>query len=449
MFRKLFTRRRGGLATVAAIGIAGATLALSGTAGAQPNATALVGSGSQTAYSTMQALDQLFNTSPGCDLTQPTSDPLPLNCGTTSFTAGATECEQGFTVAAENPYNDYAVEAPPVGSGNGEAQLEQGTPGSLNPSYGRSSSGPDGQTTQNFIAYATDGVSWVTFTKVSGTATDQAKVDNLTQAQVQEIWKGDANCSVTKKGKTTNYTQNWICVGAKDAAPIDCYTAQTASGTYKTFAKFANITTNPAPCDTASLEAGDPGDANVVADHENLFENQMSVIAKAKDAADAIYFMSFGKFTTTCPAGKCIGATSDITEFGELNGITASQSTIQGSGGGVGVTFPLTRYLYNVYNNGTAASPATPATQAALNYIGEQGFLCKSETTSQTDPITGVDYRGEIESAITGQGFFPIDVSQKTFAEGSLNNPDPVTDPGYSADDGTEGANGFCLIFNG
>ncbi len=444
MIRKLFTRRGGVAVASSVLGVAGLTLAMSGSAGAAPNASLLIGSGSQTAYSTMTQLGDLFNNSPGCDLTASTSLPLSENCGTTSFAAGSAQGEQGFVVAAENPYNDYTVQAPAVGSGNGLKQLQQGTPGSLNPSYARSSKGTGGTTAENFIAYATDGVSWTTFNKIGATKTNQAKVATITTSNLQAIWNGTLSCTV----KGVAHTMDWICLGAKKSSPIDCYVAQTGSGTYSTWQGFLGFA-NPAGCDTAANEKGDTGDPNVVTDHENLFENQMSFIAGRPDAADAIYFMSFGKYTTTCPAGKCAGATSDLTTFGEINGVKATQSSIQGTGGGNGVTFPVTRDLYNVYNNSSAGAPQTQATQATLNFAGEQGFLCKAKTTTQTDTITGVPYRGEIEAIIEGQGFFPIDVSQTPFAEGALTFPGTITDAGYSVNDGTSGANGFCLAKNG
>ena len=105
MFRKLLTRRGGAVLATTAIGIAGMSLAFSGTAGAAPpNASLLIGSGSQTSYSTMISLTDLFNTSPGLrpDRSRPRL-PLSENCGTTSFTAGAAQGEQGFIVGRREP----------------------------------------------------------------------------------------------------------------------------------------------------------------------------------------------------------------------------------------------------------------------------------------------------------------------------------------------------------
>ena len=136
--------------------------------------------------------------------------------------------------------------------------------------------------------------------------------------------------------------------------------------------------------------------------------------------------------------------------FGQINGITANQGTVQGTGGGAGVTFPIIRGLYNSYANSSAADPSS---QASLNFIGEDGFLCKSSTKTELDPQTGVTYRSEIEKAITANGFFPLDVTGGAFAEGAgiLANPGTVTDAVYAANDngtgntGTTG-NGFCLV---
>ena len=92
------------------------------------------------------------------------------------------------------------------------------------------------------------------------------------------------------------------------------------------------------------------------------------------------------------------------------------------------MTFPITRGLYNIYNNSSAA---VPSSQATLNYVSEDGFLCKSSTATDIDPQTGVSYRTEIENAINANGFFPLDVSGTPFAEGAgiLANPATVTDP--------------------
>ena len=103
MFRII--SRRGSVAMAAAtVGLAGMSLAFAAPAGATgtvsgPNASLIVGSGSQTSYDEMTALGSLFNSAPGCDLTAATAVPLVLNCGqtpTASGTAGGEQRSFGF-----------------------------------------------------------------------------------------------------------------------------------------------------------------------------------------------------------------------------------------------------------------------------------------------------------------------------------------------------------------
>ena len=72
--------------------------------------------------------------------------------------------ENGFTQADENPYNDFTVQAPAVGSGAGVNQLNSGS--GFQPDYARSSANPagsNGTAAQNYEAYAVDGISWTAF----------------------------------------------------------------------------------------------------------------------------------------------------------------------------------------------------------------------------------------------------------------------------------------------
>jgi len=463
MFRSLFSRRGAVALAAATVGAASLSLAAAGTAGAAPNASLLIGSGSQTSYATMTTLSDLFNGAPGCDLTASTSLPLALNCGTSPITPADPGGEQGFAVSAENPYNDFTVQAPAVGSGNGATQLIDAGAGSPTTtgytiSYSRASA-HKGNTTDNDVQYATDGVSWTTFSKVAGAATAQAKVTTITSANLAAIWLGTLTCKITKGGLTTTYNMDWICLGAKTSSPIDVYNAQTGSGTYSTWSGALGYSgAAPAGITCSACEQGwvanGGSSGTMVTAHENLFENQMATIAAQPDAKDAIYFMSLGKYTTTCatkikykaPAysGVCAGATADVTTLGGIDSIGATQTTVQGTGGGAGVTFPVTRGLYNLYNNSSAS---VPSSQAALNFMSERGFLCKSSTTSDIDPQTGVAYRNEIESAIEANGFFPLDVSGTPFAQGSVTFPAVLSDAGYTAIDPS--GNGFCEVSNG
>jgi len=454
MFRS-FARRGGVAVAAAAVGFAGMSLAFAGQAGAAtPNASLIIGSGSQTSYDAMTGLSTVFNQAAGCDLTSGLGTaPLSLNCGGNSTTPGTPLGEQGFSVSSENPYNDFTVQAPAVGSGNGATQLidaGKGTPDTAI-SYSRASS-PKGDSTDNRVQYATDGQSWVTFNKVAGVATDQAKVTNMSSSDVKAIFNGTKSCTI--KGVT--YSMDWICEGAKTSSPIDVYIAQTGSGTFSTWSTWSGIPkVNPGGVVCAACEKGWPTPATAAAAHQNIPENQLASISTQPDAANAIYFYSYGRFNVTCPGGpkkaNCRGtAKTDYATFGGIDGLVASTTTILGSGGGVGATWPVTRGIYNNYNNSSAVVPATDAT---LNFTSELGFLCKTGTTSDINPYTGNSFRTDIENAIKAAGFIPLDIAQTPFNEvptgTTLTYPASISDPNYTAIDNASTASGFCLVTNG
>lgn len=490
MFHKLLSRKGAMAAASVALGLSGMSLALASPAGATGTYTAgksstlITGSGSQTAYAVMASLTTLFNEAAGCDFAASTSVPNALNCGTSSTagptitgtpgsytiaTPGNVDGEQGFPVSGLNPYNDYAANLPATSSGSGRAQLNGGTATDgasatynvFEPSYARTSSfstASPANTAMNYVKYATDGVSWTTFSKANGVATAQAKVKTLTQAQITAIWNNTLTCTVS--GVT--YTMNWKCVGATKSAPIDCYQPQNGSGTAGTWASFAGYSvsgTATAPC--TGNEAGDTTESAsaAVASHTNLFENQMAQVGAASDAADAIYFMSFGKWNTTCTGIKsvtpsytalCAGTpTTDTTVFGGIGGVQANQASVQGSGGGAGVTFPVTRGLYNVYNNSSATGNQVPASQATLNFVGENGFLCRPETSAIVNPVTGNSFRFDIEAAIKSQGFFPLDVSGSPFTYTAPTYEGVLTGVYAGSLATAQDTVGYCLPSNG
>ncbi|HXZ62328.1 MAG TPA: substrate-binding domain-containing protein, partial [Acidimicrobiales bacterium] len=113
-----------------------------------------------------------------------------------------------------------------------------------------------------------------------------------------------------------------------------------------------------------------------------------------------------------------------------VNGVSANPETILGTSGQV---YPIDRFLYNVYSNGSNANiPA--ATAATLNYVSEVGFLCKAQTvngaaetsrpaTTYTpdattndivDPTTGLWYHDEIYNTIVANGFIPVTATDST-----------------------------------
>ncbi len=457
-----------------------------------PPATLIIGSGSATTYSVMQGLGDLFQDAPGCDLTNGTVNQLALQCSTAtgssgvSAAAGTAGGEAGLPVSDINPLNDYVANAPATGSGNGRNQLKAATPpltggpdgiAAFNISFARSSSYGGTDPKLNYVGWGTDGVSWVALNQVAGVATGHQAVTTISTANLQNIWKNTLSCTIG--GATV--TMDWRCLEAaqgvtveSSADPIDCYTTQTASGTYSTWQGYIGFTKNVNPPCSAN-EGGATSDPNAAANHVNLTENSMGVVGNAADAANAIYFYSYGKFTTDCDQSRttdnvpapnltiysanCPGTPANtITQFGGINGIYATQHTIQGNGDNTGVTFPDPRVLYNVYSNSTTGALAANA--ATLNFIGSTGFLCR-DTTHDIDPTTGASYRSEIESVITANGFFPLDISvagvPQPFVQTSLANVPAGVGAGtiYSADtlatgtyNGQTGPLGFCLNKN-
>jgi hypothetical protein len=432
-------------------------MAFAGTAGAAPyQPSIIVGSGSNTAYDMMTSLGTLFNQSPGCDLTASSTNNQTMTCATGSFTVGG-DGENGLPAADENPYNDANVQLAAVGSGNGVKQLY--TAGAYPISYARSSANPansHGTAAQNYIEYAIDGVSWIHFTEINGVKTDTAKVTNISETDLQAIYENTQSCTV----KGTSYTMNWICEGAKAPAPIDCYVAQTGSGTEKTWAADIVGGADAAPCLTNEAVGNSTS-------HAGLFENEVDAMFTPNgtwnngDEADAIFYFSYGKFSSEASTKGVLTVPTSVTGFtkpttaalGDINAIAPSKTSIQGvTGDGTPGNFPVIRYLSNVYNN-TSTGTNGIATQATLNEVSEYGFLCKPGTLNDIDPLTGVNYRAEIEADITAAGFFPIDPNiAHTFSEGSLTTPASITDSVYQSVDPTYNQtdpSGYCLSVNG
>jgi hypothetical protein len=493
----------------------------------EPPASLIIGSGSETTYDVMDHLGDIFEESPGCDLTNTTVNQYDLQCSTALGTSNdlADGGEAGLPVGNVNPLDDYYANAPGTGSGNGRGQTLNAAPSGdpVNPLLG----GPDGiaafntsfarsssksvNADLNYVGYATDGVSWVSEACIGITtpgdcknphpynppasptvnqtfpagATPHWDVTDISKANLQAIWNNTEGCNLDNGSPLpsdgTGVTMDWRCLELAEgvqtpasliangegfsgpAEPIDCYTTQTASGTYSTWEGYLTFG-NPPAC--ASNEA-----SGTVTSHTNLTENSMGWVDTQPDAEWAIYFFSYGKFTQTCqqvststqtftptgdtggPAqiqGNCIGqSASNVTQYGSINGIYADAQTIQGTGDDSGVTFPDPRILYNVYADTAAPNPANAAT---LNFIGAGGFLCRADLATTVDPNTGAFYRTEIENAIYGDGFFPLDTSlTDTFTEPTLTlvPSAAATAKWYPADASqTGGQKGYCTTVN-
>jgi len=354
--------------------------------------------------------------------------------------------ENGFvTWGQENPFNDVLVEEPSYGSsagilgleGTGSASVVGHSATTLDPAANsnpvpvapadaaRSSRAPklaSGGDYQglNFVAYAEDAVSYLYWTSYNGTGTGTDASRCITQVGAAAITTAELKLiyNETYSGGVPSETWNGVfgCTTTGSANPIYAYWSQNGSGTEATWASTTGATF--------------PGPSSNWPGRQIVFENETSSILGnngkggthgGAPVGDVMFFFSHGRYGQLCApnasgasaAASCAGTSTTTTANGvqlgqTLNTITLSQATINNQLPGLeGSAFPGDRLLYNVYANGFNASlpVANPAT---LNAISEDGFMCKPSTVTDIDPNTGLTYRSEIDSAITGAGFTPL-----------------------------------------
>jgi ABC-type phosphate transport system substrate-binding protein len=438
----------------------------------------IIGVGSNTTYFMMTQLSDLFNESPGCDLVVASgtqndnySCPTPQNStgvGENGLGDGGGYTNTGSEAQGdpENPYNDVAVEYPPLGSSVGIKELDQRGTNNAPANFARSSRGPNnglpavtGDTVPtaasdpsglNFVAYAADAVPWLHWTKVSGIATPSSQITTLSLPQLAAVYNGTITTWSQLCPKTPKKTAK-KCATAAGSKPIVVYTAQSGSGTESTWATELQLTANG----NANLFNGVPNDGKHV-----IFENEISAILANGDEANAIFFFSYGKFQVDCVAATAAAKTASCGGAAETSPANSTMALGQESDitGGTAVaaskatilngSFPTDRYLYNVYSNGTN-NTIPVATQATLNFVSEYGFICKQD--SAIDSNSGNSYGSEIQSIITANGFFPL--PSATMDAPSVDSNASISDPGYSfVDPGSQASNksgesGDCRVF--
>jgi hypothetical protein len=283
---------------------------------------------------------------------------------------------------------------------------------------------------------------------------------------------------------------DWAQVGASKSAPIVVFSAQEGSGTQSTWKTFLDNTigggssfdptaaTNPVNC-TDPVAAGTSATKAVFPASTTLtgcvgpigsFENEASTMLSAtasedpnnvSPAANGIFFYSFGKYSEQCAgvkskteyfdksAGPVVNTKVNAdcgglvlpsgykTALGAVNGISANPQTILATSG---TEFPVDRFVYNVYSNGSDTThPSQAVTPATLNYVSEDGFICKPQTTDASDgstvttnriidPATGVWYHTEIFNTILAQGFIPLTASASGTTVASVTDAAPQSE---------------------
>ena len=322
--------------SMALSGVAGATTSVTNTGAAN---NIIVGAGSSTTYPMMQALDTLYNTALGCTMvvdfaSSSAQQPLDYSClnastVTNGHNIGAVTATVGQT---PNPYNDVAVEEPPVGSSTGILQLENNVAGinfksSANypaaanvvaPNFVRSSRSLSSSTDQkglNAVAYAADGVDWVHYANVNGVASNSTVPGNiLTQAELQGIYNG----TIT----------NWNQLGGSKSAPIIVFSAQEGSGTQSTWKGYAGSTiaadpsalTNKVNCfNVTGLNFNAAQNSTNCSGPIDIFENETAQLALSSlpasltNPATATGFNTAAAITQTSTLAKTATAPTSLT----------------------------------------------------------------------------------------------------------------------------------------
>ena len=378
-----------GRLTLATIGAASALalVPIAGVAssGGGPVAQDLLGSGSDTTQFMMHTIDGLYLFSPGCDQLALSSN----NGGVAPYDFSCQSPDPTGTVTTENYEHDQVHEAYFLGSGGGIHQLcNQGKTGVAHIDYARSSRVPATSDCAgtDFVAYARDGISWEAFD--DGTAASGVNGMNnqggtcagsgpgtaapycLSQTDLQGIF---ITCTIT----------NWSQVGGKNV-PISIYTAQANSGTRLTWD--ADLGGDSSHCIPAAQQNSNPG-GHIIP------ENGNAPIIANNDRAGAIFPFSYGiwKNQVHSQNNAILGAVDDLNP--SLNNISSG-------------AFPYGRYLFNVYCTAACATGASSA--AAVNYVGQDGWICKPTGSHANNPVTGNNYRTDIANAITNSGFAPV-----------------------------------------
>lgn len=404
-------------ATVAGIALIGSLL-VSGTpalAETAPDVSTMdrtiVGSGSDTTYDLMMALDKIYNAANGCATIWSNSASQPINgqCDTSDTASGNGPDRSKYPWV--NDSHAVIKQLYPVGSGNGQTELCKQDLAAARPvDFARSSSGPaSGSSAEKcsdlkYIAYAIDAVTWHHFLKnPDGSDTVSANIHSITQDDLKKIFRGEYTLWSELNNKAKDKDGNFIT--DLPATGIVRYTAQSNSGTFSYWTNSSRTNS----VDAMKTPAASPVPSQTAAAlYTTVQENNPQAIVDDQNTNNAIYFMSVGRYrqlagitgdtsdTATSYSGKSTGIDDAL---GAVNGIAPSYVNIQKSEIGAGTgKFLFSRRVYNVTRYASSATDA---------YVGANGFLCTA-TDSTKDRVKLVGYRTLINSAINAEGFVPI-----------------------------------------
>jgi hypothetical protein len=374
--------------------------------------TTLVGSGSDTTYDMMKALDKVYAGANGCATIWYTGETQPFNgtCSTNDLASG--NGAEKISYPWVNDGHTTGVQRYPVGSGNGVKELcYQGLANIRNVDYARSSSS-SATTCSNltFVAYAKDAVSWWHATKdKNGDATTSAKIASISKADLTKIYNGTYRVWSDLNGKAKD--ANGVVIDDLATRPIKRYTVQAGSGTlaYWTSNIVAPAASLPAVMSTPEPSATPSASPTEVAPASPLYstvqENTALPIYEAGHEADAIYFYSYGRYKmnagiTGSPNsyfGNSVANTYPLAEdaLGKIDDVAPTNTSLVASSG----AFPLARNVFNVLRYPSAET---------LKFTGPSGFICSESIGNIKDRISGKTYRTLISDSILAEGFVPL-----------------------------------------
>jgi hypothetical protein len=219
------------------------------------------------------------------------------------------------------------------------------------------------------------------------------------------------------------------------------YVTNTAAGVYGLWQTYLGIPALNAYVDGLTTLSGcdTPSGVSYATSH-TIEQNEDGSIIGNGDEANSIFFFSNGRYKQTCK-DTCGGSPipgGGTTALPKINGVTLNNTNI------INGKWPTDIFLSNVYSDGSNGSIPV-ASQATLNYVSEDGFLCKPQTSGGSDildPITGVWYRKEIQNLINADGDVPLTLK----AEGTVANPAVLTSPYNGYDSSGTDPQGYCRV---
>jgi len=378
-----------------------------------------IGSGSDTTYDMMKAIDKLYAGANGCASIWVTGQPKSGACDPATAATG----NDVTTYPWVNATHDTIVEQYPVGSGNGALELcNQGRAATRNVDFGRSS-GSNSTTAPKctdlmYVGYAKDAVSWWHATaKQDGTPSASADIKDISKAVLGNIYKAATGYTVWSdlNNNAGVLDANGAQLTTLPSTPIKVYTAQAGSGTVDFWRGSSGVNVTVA---SSAISTGQ--------------ENNPAKIFADGNEDGAIYFMSVGRYKqmanitgTNAYSGSSVAAIYPLAAdaLGKIDGVEPVPAKLIASVG----SFPLARTVYNVLRY--------PSAQI-LKYLGPEGFLCSESVGAVKDRVTGETYKTLRERAIVNEGFVPL---PKAATGGAYFN-------NYAADTVAGFADSYCRV---